>query len=69
MINNFECPVTKQQFNISAYKTKVVDGQAKYYKSGPYWEELIGPSGAPLQKLHLSEVPLLAIKTGDGSKV
>lgn len=67
-MNNFECPVTKKQFEISAYKTRVDNGIAKYYKSGPGWEQLLGPAGQPLVKLHLAEVPLLAVKTGDGLK-
>lgn len=68
-MNNFECPITKKQFHISAYKTRVEGGKARYYRSGPGWEELMSSEGVPLVKLHLAEVPLVGIKTGDGSKV
>lgn len=69
MINNFEDPISKKQFYISAYKTKVEGGRPRYYRSGPGWEELKSVEGVPLVKLHLAEVPLIGIKTGDGSKV
>lgn len=68
LIKDFECTGTGKRYALLGYKTKIVNGVPKYFRSGPGWEELKSPDGFPYKKIDPETIHLTAIKTADGMK-
>lgn len=66
---NFKDPDTNDLYRIHHCTSSYKNGRIRYY-DGKTGQELLGDCGATLIPIIVNTtVPLLAIKTGDGSKV
>lgn len=61
-MNNFKCAITNKQFFIPNFRSKVVDGQMRYYDVN--WNQLVNPqNGEPLVRIQPDKINLTQVKT------